>query len=103
MPPFPPIVPGLTDTAQTASPRDLLPALANQGRDTPPTSGMRLLREAIMQLRGVAGADPRLAQRIARAIAVIEGTDDTSVRARESGGRDQNRLGPMLGNAKTPV
>ena len=103
MPAYPPIVPGLTQTAQTAGPNDLLGTLANQGQGRPPTNGMALLKQAIAQLRDAAGADPRLSERIAKAIATIEGTDDTSNRARESGGRDQNRLGPMLGNAKTPV
>ena len=102
MPPFPPIVPGLTQTAQTASPRDLLGQLTGQSQSAPPTSGMALLKEAIATLRQAAGTDPRLSQRIQRALAVIEGTDDTSVRARESG-RESNRTGPMLGNAKTPI
>ena len=101
--PLPPIVPGLTETAQTASTGDLMGMLAGQaGPGTPPTSGMSLLREALMTLRRAGSADPRLQQRIAQAIAVIEGNDETSARARESG-RGQHRTGPMLGNAKTPI
>lgn len=104
MPAFPPIVPGLTTTAgQDSNPADLLGTLANQSGDQAPTNGMSLLKEAIMQLRQAAEADPRLSERIASAIAVIEGNDPKSDRARQSGGRDVNRLGPMLGNAKTPV
>lgn len=99
---MPPIVPGLTETARTASPSDLMAILASGDRDAAPTNGMRLLREAIQSMHRVASVDPKLAQRIDRAIAVLEGTDDTSVRARESG-REQNRTGPMLGNAKTPI
>ena len=102
MPAYPPIVPGLTETARTASSGDLMGQLAGQSNGSPPTSGMTLLREAIAQLRQVAGTDPRLQERIAKAIAVIEGTDENSVRARESG-RETNRTGPMLGNAKTPI
>jgi hypothetical protein len=102
MPAFPPIVPGLTETARTASSGDLMGQLAGQSSGSPPTSGMTLLREAIAGLREAAGVDPRLQQRIAKAIAVIEGTDETSVRQRESGG-EQNRTGSLLGNAKTPI
>ena len=100
---YPPIIPGLTETAQTASSGDLMAQLAGTAGDTPPTSGQSLLRQAMATLRQAGNADPKLQQRIAKALAVIEGTDEISTRARESGGRAQDHIGPMLGSAKTPI
>lgn len=99
---YPPIVPGLTETAQTSSAGDLMQMLARVGGDSPPSSGQSLLRQAMATLRQAGNADPKLQQRIARALAVIEGNDEQSTRARESG-RGQDHIGPMLGSAKTPV
>jgi hypothetical protein len=99
---YPPIIPGLTETAQTSSTGDLMQLLARTSDNSPPTSGQSLLREAMATLRQAGNADPKLQQRIARALAVIEGNDETSTRARESG-RGQDHIGPMLGSAKTPI
>lgn len=100
--PMPPIVPGLTQTAQTASPGDLMSQLTQSGAASQDPNGAQLIRDAIGALQKAASVDPRLAERISQAVAMIEGRDPQSVRARESD-RGANRIGPVAGNAKTPV
>lgn len=100
---MPPIVPGLTELPPPAAPSGpaaLLAALAGGQRSGPRTASADY-RAGVASLRKAAALDPRLAERIQEALAVLEGTDVTGASAAARPSRD--RIGPMAGDIQTPV
>ena len=99
----PPIVPGLTDLPDP-SPGPGLGAMLEQlmGDRGNRRTAAADLQAGMAALRQAAEADPRLAERIRQALAVIEGTEPDG--GNRAGPPRRDRLGPMAGRElMTPI